>query len=331
MCLVDLIDMLVEVDYFFVILVDMSKLVYCIGFGDNDWYMWLVIGGGYVILCCNDSNEWYCEVLLLMLVQLLEGVKIWLVVNCIVVQVVDDQVCNGMSMYQCVLDGVILVNVNGWCDILWIYKVIQEVGFDNCSVLIELKVCMFIIILLVLDLDVVILGLQSNLVFFVMCVDLFNGLFVLFLLVVFVGLVVCSIELVFNNCLVSGNDVLVLDIDVFMNVDCVWVEDCIVVGVNGVGYQVIYDSVSKIIMLMLFKIVGGMFSVVEVISIFKSILLCNCFDLVIEFSLCIIEVCFVDEGGCCSYDVVCVIIQVEGGGLQVDFDVVKFGIQLMFM
>nr|WP_151201170.1 hypothetical protein [Herbaspirillum sp. B39] len=308
--------------------VDMSKPVYRTGSGDNDWYMWSAIGGGYVISRRNDSNEWYREAPSSTPAQSPEGVKTWLAVNRTAAQVADDQARNGMSTHQRALDGVTLVNANGWRDTPWTYKAIQEAGPDNRSAPAELKVRMFTNTPPALDLDAATSGLQSNLVLSATRADLLNGLPVLSSLAVPAGPAARSIELVFNNRSVSGNDALVLDTDVLMNADRARVEDRTVAGVNGVGYQATYDSASKTTTLMLSKTAGGMFSAAEVTSILKSISLRNRLDPATELSPRTIEVRLVDEGGRRSYDAARVTIQVEGRGLQVDLDAAKPGIQL---
>ncbi|MDR9835834.1 adhesin [Herbaspirillum huttiense] len=308
--------------------VDMSKPVYRTGSGDNDWYMWSAIGGGYVISRRNDSNEWYREAPSSTPAQSPEGVKTWLAVNRTAAQVADDQARNGMSTHQRALDGVTLVNANGWRDTPWTYKAIQEAGPDNRSAPTELKVRMFTTTPPALDLDAATSGLQSNLVLSATRADLLNGLPVLSSLAVPAGPAARSIELVFNNRSVSGNDALVLDTDVLMNADRARVEDRTVAGVNGVGYQATYDSASKTTTLMLSKTAGGMFSAAEVTSILKSISLRNRLDPATELSPRTIEVRLVDEGGRRSYDAARVTIQVEGRGLQVDLDAAKPGIQL---
>lgn len=199
-------------------LVDMSKPVYRTGPADSDWYVWSAQGGGYIISRRGDSGEWYREAPSSQPAQTPEAVKNWVAVNRSASLVAEEQLHNsGASSHQRTLEGVGVVNSNGWRETPWTYKAIQQSSPDNRSEPTEVKVRMFTTTPSALDLDAATSGVQGNLVLPATRSELLGGLSLFASPAAPAGNATRSIELVFNNKspagnqLISNNDLLVLD------------------------------------------------------------------------------------------------------------------------
>ncbi|MGC5790612.1 adhesin [Herbaspirillum huttiense] len=315
-------------------LVDMSKPVYRTGPADSDWYVWSAQGGGYIISRRGDSGEWYREAPSSQPAQTPEAVKNWVAVNRSASLVAEEQLHNsGASSHQRTLEGVGVVNSNGWRETPWTYKAIQQSSPDNRSEPTEVKVRMFTTTPSALDLDAATSGVQGNLVLPATRSELLGGLSLFASPAAPAGNATRSIELVFNNKspagnqLISNNDLLVLDgTEVRMNAAHAKVGNLTVGGVGDVSYETVVNE-DRTTTLTISKTSGGAFTGAEIRSVLSAIKLRNSLDLATGFDQRTIDVKLIDDTGRRSFDNARVTVQVEGYGLQVDLNDTVAGIQ----
>lgn len=315
-------------------LVDMSKPVYRTGPADSDWYVWSAQGGGYIISRRGNSGEWYREAPSSQPAQTPEAVKNWVAVNRSASLVAEEQLHNsGASSHQRTLEGVGVVNSNGWRETPWTYKAIQQSNPDNRSEPTEVKVRMFTTTPSALDLDAATSGVQGNLVLPATRSELLGGLSLFASPAAPAGNATRSIELVFNNKspagnqLISNNDLLILDgTEVRMNAAHAKVGNLTVGGVGDVSYETVVNE-DRTTTLTISKTSGGAFTGAEIRSVLSAIKLRNSLDLATGFDQRTIDVKLIDDTGRRSFDNARVTVQVEGYGLQVDLNDTVAGIQ----
>jgi len=315
-------------------LVDMSKPVYRTGPADSDWYVWSAQGGGYIISRRGNSGEWYREAPSSQPAQTPESVKSWVAVNRSASLVAEEQFRNsGASSHQRTLEGVGVVNSNGWRETPWTYKAIQQSSPDNRSEPTEVKVRMFTTNPPALDLDAATSGVQGNLVLPATRSELLGGLSLFASSAAPAGNTTRSMELVLNNKSaannrpISNNDLLVLDgTEVRMDVSRARVDNLSVGGVGGVSYETVVNA-DQTTTLTISKTSGGAFTGAEVRNVLAAIKLRNSLDLATGFDQRTIDVKLIDDTGRRSFDNARVTVQVEGYGLQVDLNNEVAGIQ----
>ncbi|UWE16279.1 hypothetical protein [Herbaspirillum huttiense] len=264
---------------------------------------------GYVISRRSDSSEWYREAASSQPAQTPEAVKSWVAVNRSASLVAEEQLRNsGASSHQRTLEGVGVVNSNGWRETPWTYKAIQQSSPDNRSEPTEIKVRMFTTNPPALDLDAATSGVQGNLVLPATRSELLGGLSLFASIAAPAGSATRSIELVFNNKsaagnqLISNNDLLVLDgTEVRMNAAHAKVGNLTVGGVGGVSYETVVNA-DKTTTLTISKTSGGTFTGAEIRSVLNAIKLRNSLDLATGFDQRTIDVKLIDDTGRRSFD-----------------------------